>query len=80
MIKRIILALFIIVVIGGGISAQPRLIQEIDKQLQKIRSDLPALEATMCKPIALPCKFYNDANILGALYNLLSMSDTADRH
>ena len=56
------------------------MIQEIDKQLQKIRSDLPALEATMCKPIVLPCKFYNDANILGALYNLLSMSDTADRH
>ena len=68
------------VVIGGGISAQPRLIQEIDQQLQKIRSDLPALEATMCKPIVLPCKFYNDANILGALYNLLSMSDTVDRH
>ncbi|PTQ82414.1 putative NBD/HSP70 family sugar kinase [Trichococcus patagoniensis] len=68
------------VVIGGGISAQPRLIQEIDVQLQKIRSDLPALEATMCKPIVLPCKFYNDANILGALYNLLSMPETADRH
>jgi predicted NBD/HSP70 family sugar kinase len=68
------------VVIGGGISAQPRLIQEIDMQLQKIRSDLPALEATMRKPIVLPCKFYNDANILGALYNLLSLSETADRH
>ena len=68
------------VVIGGGISAQPRLIQEIDKQLRKIRSDLPALEATMCKPIVLPCKFYNDANILGALYNLLSLSEMADGH
>lgn len=52
-----------VIIIGGGISAQPELVSEIEQQLQKImtfgqRSPLfPKVEV---------CKFGNDANLIGA--------------
>lgn len=51
--------------IGGGISIQPLFLKFVKDELKKIRErnleglPLPEIEA---------CKFYNDANLLGALY------------
>ncbi len=54
------------VCIGGGISKQPVVIEKISTQLQalydKIPIDFPKVEIA-------PCAFYNDSNLIGALYN-----------
>ncbi len=56
--------------IGGGISKQPLLVEMIRNELDKIYEGLPF-------PIphahVETCKFYNDANLVGALYNYLTM-------
>ena len=52
------------ILIGGGISAQPVLIQTVQEQMRKIHSMFP----TLCFPKIKACKFYNDANLLGAFY------------
>lgn len=53
------------VAIGGGISKQPLLIESIQSNVNK-------LFAVEGHPLALPeivsCKYFNDANLLGALY------------
>lgn len=52
-----------VIAIGGGISAQPRFIEEIQIAFEKIAQG---------EPIFIPkiqaCTFYNDANLLGAYY------------
>ncbi|KXT76916.1 ROK family protein [Streptococcus sp. DD12] len=59
-------------VIGGGISAQPILLEEIKAQFASIGQSHPILEANIPKDLAIrPAKFGNDANLYGALYNLL---------
>ena len=54
--------------IGGGISAQPMLIEAIRKNLKKLYSvclyDIPQAEV-------VACKFQNDANLYGALHCFL---------
>ncbi len=53
------------VVIGGGISVQPLFIQLIREELRRINAvypwDLPIPEVDVCR-------FYNDANLIGAVY------------
>jgi predicted NBD/HSP70 family sugar kinase len=63
------------IVIGGGISAQPIVTNEIRKQYRAIRSELPFLEATLTEVEIDTCRFRNDANLLGALYQLLLNAD-----
>jgi len=59
------------VVIGGGISNNPILIEEINHQYQKIYDAYPAFKNSF-KPVTIqPCRFYSKANLLGALYQLL---------
>lgn len=52
--------------IGGGISKQPLLIETIKKKLDELYKtipfDFPHVEIA-------PCRFYNDSNLIGALYN-----------
>lgn len=54
------------VCIGGGISQQPLLLEKIKAHLQEIYNKIPFpfphVEVTTCK-------FYNDSNLIGALYN-----------
>ena len=55
------------VVVGGGISTQPLLIEMIRKQAEKTMklfywSDMPVPEIE-------PCRFFNDSNLIGALYS-----------
>lgn len=52
--------------IGGGISQQPLLIEEIKKELDTIYSKLPF---EVPHVIVENCKFYNDSNLIGALRN-----------
>lgn len=58
-------------VIGGGISAQPVLIEEIDNQLHKILENNLMIGKQMIDPPVVAAKYGNDANLYGALYALL---------
>lgn len=53
------------VAIGGGISAQPLLIELIQKNLDTIFDNLGF---EVARPEIVPCRFRNDANLIGALY------------
>lgn len=54
-------------VIGGGISAQPLVTKRIRHYLKK----MVAKQATISHPEIMTARFHNDANLYGALYNLL---------
>ncbi len=56
------------IVIGGGISAQPLLLEKINEQVDKI-FDIPGMCVT--RPIVEAATFRNDANLLGAYYSLI---------
>lgn len=59
------------VVIGGGISAQPILIEMIEKQYHLIRNQTQLIVDSF-EPIDIAaCQFGNEANLLGAIYQLL---------
>lgn len=59
-------------VIGGGISAQKILVEEINRQFNTIIKSNPILEVNIPKDIEIMAtKFGNDANLYGALYNFL---------
>lgn len=59
-------------VIGGGISQQPLLIEEIQTQFQELVHSHPIIEMNTPKDIEIgPARFRNDANLYGALYTLL---------
>ncbi|MFB1050614.1 ROK family protein [Paraliobacillus sp. JSM ZJ581] len=55
------------ILIGGGVSAQPYLIQEINRQLKEYHYwhefEIPVV----------PCKYQNDAGMLGAFYHFKKM-------
>lgn len=53
------------IAVGGGISAQPLFIQMIKEELKKLNSIYPH---DMPIPEVVPCKFFNDSNLIGALY------------
>ena len=59
--------------IGGGISAQPKLIEYIDANVEKI-FQLPWIAQTgglppIVRPRIVACQYQNSANLLGALYD-----------
>ena len=63
------------VVIGGGISAQPIVIEMINKQYHLIRNRSQIM-ADSLEPIEImACQFGNEANLLGAIYRLLIEMD-----
>lgn len=59
--------------IGGGISQQPMLIKSLQRSVQQIKNIHPDLvQGTQLPlPVTDVCKFYNDANLIGALYHHL---------
>lgn len=59
------------IVIGGGISAQNILIEEIKRQFNLILTNNPMLKEQVVPPKIVAAKFKNDANLYGALYALL---------
>lgn len=54
--------------IGGGISLQPLFISELKKAMDEFWARIPV---NVPKPEIMPCKFHNDSNLLGSLYNFL---------
>lgn len=51
--------------IGGGISVQPLLLQMLKEELQKINAMFPW---TLPVPEVVVCSYFNDANLIGAVY------------
>lgn len=61
--------------IGGGISGQDILIEYIQKNIDKyhkIFEDFNGVSLDVPKPKVVRCKFRNDANLIGALYNFIN--------
>ena len=61
-----------VIAIGGGISEQDILIEYIQKNIEKIFDKVP-FDIPRVKVVR--CKFRNDANLIGALYNFLGLED-----
>lgn len=60
------------VAIGGGISAQPLLINGINKAYDKLVNEYnPIIGSTLTKPSIVSAHFRNESNLYGSLYNLL---------
>jgi len=59
------------IAIGGGISAQPILVKQVNRAYDEIVDYCPLYKKTLVKPEIVTTKFKNDANLYGALYNLL---------
>lgn len=64
--------------IGGGISKQPILIEYIQKNIEEFCENNPIKELSpfIPKPKLTTCKFHNDSNLIGALYNFLIKKGT----
>lgn len=60
------------VVIGGGISSQPLLLKEVNKQYLKIRENNPLMKKTLSEIDIEACCFANKSNLLGAIYELVN--------
>ncbi|MGT2742526.1 ROK family protein [Streptococcus plurextorum] len=58
-------------VIGGGISAQEIVVEEINKQYDKLHQSNELVQFMVTKPEILVCAHRNEANLLGALYQFL---------
>ena len=59
------------IAIGGGISAQPIVIKGINQSYNKAMNENEMIKNTLTRPKIVEAKFKNDANLYGALYNLL---------
>ncbi|WP_423216590.1 ROK family protein [Streptococcus equinus] len=57
--------------IGGGISSQPILVDEINRQYDLLLDEDDVTKHVLTRPKIVPTTFKNDANLLGALYQLL---------
>lgn len=57
--------------IGGGISSQPILVDEINRQYDLLLDEDEVTKHVLTRPKIVPTTFKNDANLLGALYQLL---------
>ncbi|GLB25202.1 sugar kinase [Lacrimispora xylanolytica] len=60
--------------IGGGISQQPVLLEEIKKEIDYLFEAHPSSSYGMAvkKPKITACQYYNDSNLRGALYHFLN--------
>lgn len=63
-----------LIAIGGGISKQPILIEYLQKNIEDFCENNPIKELSpfIPKPKVTTCKFHNDSNLIGALYNFLT--------
>lgn len=60
-----------VIAIDGGISAQPIVVKGINEAYDKLLNDNPLVKNTFTRPEIVGTKFKNNANLYGALYNLL---------
>ena len=59
-----------IFVLGGGISAQPVLIEEVNRQFDKVRHEIGFIGKIIKRPKIIACHHHNGANLIGAAYFL----------
>lgn len=57
-------------VIGGGISAQPILIEEVNCQFDKVHHEIDFIGKIIKRPEIVACHHHNGANLIGAAYFL----------
>ena len=57
-------------VIGGGISAQPILIEEVNRQFDKVHHEIDFIGKIIKRPEIVACHHHNGANLIGAVYFL----------
>ena len=57
-------------VLGGGISAQPILIEEVNRQFDKVHHEIDFIGKIIKRPEIIACRHYNGANLIGAAYFL----------
>ncbi|MDY3917875.1 MAG: ROK family protein [Candidatus Limivivens sp.] len=64
-----------IIALGGGISQQPLLLSLTRGSLEELaeKNPLKAISPYIPKPQVVTCTFYNDANLIGALYHYLTL-------
>lgn len=60
------------IAIGGGVSAQPLFLQIIKEELKKLNGVYPH---DVPIPEVVTCKFFNDSNLIGALYVYLKSQE-----
>lgn len=61
------------IAIGGGISRQPALMNCLQESIEQFKEINPDMKAGLKLPLpnVKPCAFFNDANLIGALYHHL---------
>lgn len=57
------------ILIGGGISKQPLVLETIRKKADEFFTEIDNIGMVMPRPEIDVCKFFNDSNLIGALYN-----------
>ena len=57
-------------VIGGGISAQPILIEEVNRQFDKVHHEIDFIGKIIKRPEIVACHHHSGANLIGAAYFL----------
>ena len=57
-------------VLGGGISAQPILIEEVNRQFDKVHHEIDFIGKIIKRPKIVACYHHNGANLIGAAYFL----------
>lgn len=67
------------IVIGGGISAQPLLFERLNAHLDRILAAEAQYYLPVVRPEVVPCKYRNNANLIGALYAHLESRNCAGR-
>ena len=60
------------IAIGGGISAQPLLFELLNRHLDRIFAGEAKYGLAVTRPDVVPCKYRNNANLIGALYAYLN--------
>lgn len=58
------------VVLGGGISSQPILLEELERQITKLEAEQPLFFKVVNRPAIAICQHKNGANLIGAAYQL----------
>ena len=60
------------ILIGGGISRQPILLTRISEKIDQLYKKIPV---AIPHPRLDVCRFYNESNLIGALYHYKKLED-----
>ncbi len=69
-----------VIAVGGGISRQPLLFEYIEKSMKELLDNHPirSISPYIPEPRVTNCEFFNDANLIGALYHFFELQ--AENH